>query len=81
MFEEEAAKPENSNVEGQTVRAVMEGVMKDNGIEFGEFWTGDIQVNGCRELMSCGGEITNYITELLQSMPAGQKNCSDKGYW
>ena len=31
MFEEEAAKPESLKVEGQTVRAVMEGVMKDNG--------------------------------------------------
>ena len=32
MFEEEAAKPENSKVEGQTVRAGMEGIMKDNGM-------------------------------------------------
>ena len=32
MFEEEAAKPENSKVEGQTVRSGMEGVMKDNRI-------------------------------------------------
>ena len=35
MFEKEAAKPENSKVEVQTVRAGMEGVMKDNGIKFG----------------------------------------------
>ena len=28
--------------------------------------------------MSCGGELTNYMTEFLQSMPAGQKNCSDE---
>ena len=68
-------------MEGQTVRAGMDGVMKDNGIEFGAFWEVDIQWNGCRKLMNCGGEITNYMTELLQSMPAGQKNCSDKGYW
>ena len=60
-------------MEGQTVRAGMEGVMKDNGIEFGAFRAGDIQVNGCRKLMSCGGEIKKYITELLHSMPAGQK--------
>ena len=65
MFEEEAAKPENSKVEGQTVRAGMEGVMKDNGIKFGAFWAGDIQRNGCRKLMSCGGEITKYMTEFL----------------
>ena len=32
MFEEEAAKPENSKVEGQTVRAGMEGIMEYNGI-------------------------------------------------
>ena len=37
MFEEEAGKPENSKVEGQTVRAGMEGVMKDDGIYFGAF--------------------------------------------
>ena len=37
MFQEEAAKPYYSRVEGQTVRAGMEGVMKDNGIEFGAF--------------------------------------------
>ena len=55
MFEEEAVKPENSKVEGQTVRAGMEGVMKDNGIELGAFRAGDIQGNGCRKLMSCGG--------------------------
>ena len=37
IFEEEAGKPENSKVEGQTVRAGMEGVMKDDGIDFGAF--------------------------------------------
>ena len=77
-FEEKAAKPENSKVEGQTVRAGMEGVMKDNGIKFGAFRTGDIQGNGCWKLMSCGGDIIKYMTDFLQSMPAGQKNCSDK---
>ena len=45
MFEEEAAKPEKSKVEGQTVRAGMEGVMKDNRIEFGAFRAVDIQGN------------------------------------
>ena len=78
MFEEEATKPENSKVEGQTLIAVMEGVMKDNGIEFGAFWAGYIQGNGCRKLMSCGGEITKYMEEFLRSMPAVQKNCSDE---
>ena len=28
--------------------------------------------------MSRGGEITKYMTEFLQSMPTGQKNCSDE---
>ena len=28
--------------------------------------------------MSCGGEIEKYMTELLQSMSAEQKNCSDE---
>ena len=42
MFEEEGAIPDNSKVEGQTVRAGTEGVMKDNIIEFGAFWAGDI---------------------------------------
>ena len=42
MFEEEAAKPENSKVEGQTVRVGMESIMKDNGIKFGAFRAGDI---------------------------------------
>ena len=28
--------------------------------------------------MSCREEITKYMTELLHSMPAGQKNCSDE---
>ena len=65
MFEEEASKPESLKAEGQTVRAVMEGVMKDNGIEFGAFWAGDIQGNGCRKLMSCGGEITKFMTKFL----------------
>ena len=39
--------------------------MKDNGIEFGAFRAGDIQGNGCLKLMSCGGEIINYMTEFL----------------
>ena len=37
MFEEEGAKPDHSKVEGQTVIAGMEVVMKDNRIEFGAF--------------------------------------------
>ena len=65
-------------MEGHTVRSGMDGVMKDNVIEFGAFWAGSIQGNGCRKLMSCGGEITKYMTEFLHSMPAGQKNCSDE---
>ena len=65
MFEEGAVKLYNSKVEVQTVRAVIEGVMKDNGIEFGAFRAGDIQGNGRWKLMSCGREITNYIMELL----------------
>ena len=52
--------------------------MKDNGIDFGAFRAGDIQGNGCRKLMSCGGKITNSTTELLHIMPAGQKNCSNE---
>ena len=65
-------------MEGQIVRAGMEVVMKDNGIEFSAFRVGDIQGNGCRKLMSCGEEITKYMTEFLQIMPAGQKNCIDE---
>ena len=60
IFEEEAAKPENSKVEGQTVGAGMEGIMKDNGIDFGAFQAGDIQGNGCWKLMSCGGYYKDY---------------------
>ena len=78
MFEEEATKLENSKVEGQKVRSGMEGVIEDNGIEFGAFQARDIQVNVCRKLMSCGGEITKYMTYSLYSMPAGQKTCSDE---
>ena len=78
MFEEGAEKPYHSKVEGQTVRAVMEGVMKDNGIEFGAFRAEDIQGNGCRKLMSCGGQITKYMTDFLHIMPLGKKNCSDE---
>ena len=55
MFEEGAEKPENSKVERQTVRVGMEGIMKDNGIDFGAFRVGDIQGNGSRKQMSCGG--------------------------
>ena len=73
LFEEEAEKPDNSKFEAQTVRAGMEGVMKDNGIKLGAFRVGDIQGNGCGKLMSRGGEITKYMTEFLQSMPSGQK--------
>ena len=62
-------------MEVQTVRAIMQGVMKDNVIKFGAFRAGDIQGNVCRKLMMCGGEITKYMTEFLQIMPVGQKNC------
>ena len=73
IFEEEAVKPDNSKVEGQTVRSGMEGVMKDNRIEFGSFRAGDIQWNGCQKLRGFGGEITKYMTQFLHSMPAGHK--------
>ena len=65
MFEEEAAKPDSLKVEGQTVRAGMKGVRKDNGIKLGAFRAGYIQGNGCRKLMSCGGGIAKYMTEFL----------------
>ena len=54
----------------------MKSVMKDNRIEFGACWAGDIQGNGYWKLMSCGGEIKNSMTEFLQSMPSGLKICS-----
>ena len=79
MFEEEAGKPENSKVEGHTVRAGMEGIMKGNGIEFGAFRARDIQGNGCRKLMSCRGEITKSIPEFLQSMPVFGNLVEDYG--
>ena len=78
MFEEEAAKAENSKVEGQTVKAGMESVMKYNGIKFVAFREVDIQENECQKLMSCGREITKYMTEFLQSILAEQKSCSDE---
>ena len=28
--------------------------------------------------MRCGGDIIKYMTEFLQSMPSGQKKCSDE---
>ena len=43
--------------------------MKDNGINFGEFWAGDIQGNGFRKLIS-GGEITKSMKDFLQSRPS-----------
>ena len=70
MFEEKAEKPENSKVEGKTVRVGMEGIMNDNKIDFGTFWAGDIHRNRCRKLMSCGVETTKSRTEFLHSMPA-----------
>ena len=73
MSEEEAAKPDNSKVEGQTVRAGMKVFMKDNRIESGAFQAGVIQGNGCQKLMSCRGEITKYMTDFLKYMPAGKK--------
>ena len=78
IFEEEKTKLDHSKVEGQTVRAGMEGVMKDNGIQFSAFRAGNIQGNGFRKLTSYGGEITKYMTEFLHSMPVGHKNCSDE---
>ena len=79
IFEEEAVKPENSKVEGQTSKAGMEGIMKDNGIDFGAFQAGDIQGNVCRKLMSCGGDITNSMTEFLQSRPGFRDLVEDAG--
>ena len=48
-------------MEGKTVRAGMEGIMKDSEIDFGAFRAGDFQGNGCRKLMSFGGDITNSM--------------------
>ena len=78
LFDTEGSKPENSKLEGQTIRAGMEIIMKDYGIYFGSFQGGDIQRNGCRKIMSCGGQITKTIKDFLQSMPAGKKICDDQ---
>ena len=69
IFEQEELKPENTKVEGQTVRVGMEDIMKYNGINFGQFRVGDIQGGRCRKVMSFGEEIPKSMTEFLQSIP------------
>ena len=55
----------------------MEGITKGNGIDFGAFRTRNIQRNGCRKLMIFRGDISKIMTEFLQNMPTGQKDCSN----
>ena len=50
-FEKEAKMPENSKAEGQPLREAFESVMKENGLDFGEYNGRDMQGNACRDFL------------------------------
>ena len=51
QFTKEAHEPENKNKRGQNVRAGMEEILKDYGIDRLSHQSGDIQENGCQRHM------------------------------
>ena len=65
QFTKEADEPENKNKRGQNVRAGMEEILKDYGIERREQQHGDVQGNVCQRLMSDSNNILREITNFL----------------
>ena len=56
---------------GQNVRAGMEEILKDYGIDRRAHQSGDVQGNGCQRLMSDSNNILREITNFLEAMSAG----------
>jgi predicted nucleic acid-binding Zn-ribbon protein len=50
-FDKEAKKPENGKAEGQSMRDSLESIMKENGLNFGDYNGRDMQGNACREFL------------------------------
>jgi hypothetical protein len=73
--------PENSKQFGQPVRAKMEGVMKEEGIDRGAMFGGDLQGGACRRLMSRRGNIISGWKRELLCLPTEQFQVSEDKIW
>jgi hypothetical protein len=72
-FDEEAKQPENSRALGQPVRDALESVMKQNGLDFGEYNGRDMQGNACRHFLEMRVEILDVMESYVVSLPEEQK--------
>ena len=62
---------------GQPVRAGIEDVFKQNGIDLGQYHGGNIQGNGCRKIMAQSKVILDQFAAYIKILPAGQKRSND----
>ena len=64
-FDKEKDDPWNGKSQGQTVRAGMEDILRDNGIDMGQYFGGNIQGSGCHHLMSHSQKITEVFISFF----------------
>jgi hypothetical protein len=76
-FEKEAKMPENSKAEGQPLREAFESVMKENGLDFGEYNGRDMQGNACRDFLEKRVAIFYGMESYVLSLPEEHKGETD----
>ena len=73
--------PANSKQFGQPVRAKMEGVMKDEGIDRGAMFGGDLQGGACIRLIGRWGNIISGWKRELLCLPTEQLQVGEEKIW
>jgi hypothetical protein len=76
-FDEEAKDLENSKAEGQPTRVSLESVMKENGLDFGEYQGRDMQGNACREFLEKRVKIFDGMQSYVFGLPEEQQREAD----
>jgi hypothetical protein len=76
-FDEEAKKPENGKAEGQPMRDSLESIMKENGLNFGDYNGRDMQGNACRDFLEKRVSIFAGMEALVFNLPEEQQSETD----
>jgi hypothetical protein len=69
----EKTKPQNGKEFGQPVRAFVDEVMKEHGIDRGAHFGGKLEGNSCRKLMGVAVDLVNRIEEHVLALPVEQR--------
>jgi hypothetical protein len=76
-FDEEAKKPEKCKAEGQPMRDSLESIMKENGLNFGDYNGRDMQGNACREFLEKRVSIFAAMEAHVFNLPEEQQSEKD----